>query len=72
MNFSPLSFCCKVSQLTYPTFCIDLCLYELFFCCTLETMYLIVLLKFLCNTHLTMSMIVLFFTIFTDLYFHCS
>ena len=32
-----------------------------FECCTLETMCLIVLLKFLCNTHLTMSMIVLFF-----------
>ena len=35
-----------MSQLTYPTFCIDLCLYELFFCCTLETMYQIVLFKF--------------------------
>ena len=35
-------------------------------------MCLIVLyeLFFLCNTHLTMSQIVLFFTIFTDLYFH--
>ena len=37
-----------------------------FECCTLETMCLIVLFKFsLCNTHLTMSMSILFFTIFT-------